>query len=638
MLQYFLNLPIRMKLLLPTLVMVLGFLIAAASYWQGLQKIADSEQYQQDLNALSKTMMNLTLNVSYALQHEKDFLWRKDLRYLNMHQQDVKKIIATIQSIQKQSDSLQLSLDTHSLQSLTETYQQKFSKLLDNTFIIGLNEHSGLRGKIRNTIHAVEAEIDQSHQLDLRNSMLQMRRHEKDFLARKQLVYINQMKQEYDIFDALLQKSKLSPKQKKDIDEKMNAYEKGFETLSQAVLQEQALIKALRDEIVKVNPLLSRFHQQLNTSLNNANNLSQRLKEQQQQQFFSVLFVLALTMAIILWLISKSITKPLDQLLGLVHDLAQNGNLNQRLTVTGNHELADLAMSINQLMDHLSMMVLEVEQSSQKIITSSQQLLASIRDQSATVREQAVTTQQMAASSREISMTAETVQDNMESVTDLARNTNQSASEGQKSLITLEQALHHMMDASHVISEKFGMLNEKAANIGQVITTITKVADQTNLLSLNAAIEAEKAGEYGRGFSVVAAEIRRLANQSAVTTLEIEGIVKDMQSAVSEGVMGMDKFSDEIRSGVEIGEDVNIQLQEIIREVLELTPCIESANEGLRNQVMGSKEISTAIEQLQVTTQQTQDMVIQTNQVIEGLNQASKSLSDGMSQFSTKVI
>ena len=79
------------------------------------------------------------------------------------------------------------------------------------------------------------------------------------------------------------------------------------------------------------------------------------------------------------------------------------------------------------------------------------------------------------------------------------------------------------------------------------MTTITKVADQTNLLSLNAAIEAEKAGEHGRGFAVVATEIRRLADQTAIASYDIEQLVKEMQSAVSAGVMGMDKFSEEVR-------------------------------------------------------------------------------------------
>src|SRR6202007_2042888 len=99
----------------------------------------------------------------------------------------------------------------------------------------------------------------------------------------------------------------------------------------------------------------------------------------------------------------------------------------------------------------------------------------------------------------------------------------------------MEETMRHVMEAATSINAKLSVLNEKAGNINQVVITITKVADQTNLLSLNAAIEAEKAGEYGRGFAVVATEIRRLADQTAVATYDIEQMVKEIQSAVAAG-------------------------------------------------------------------------------------------------------
>ena len=132
------------------------------------------------------------------------------------------------------------------------------------------------------------------------------------------------------------------------------------------------------------------------------------------------------------------------------------------------------------------------------------------------------------------------------------------------------------------------MIREKADSINVVVTTITKVADQTNLLSINAAIEAEKAGEYGRGFLVVAREIRRLADQTAVATLDIETMVRQMQDAVSAGVMQMDKFADEVRSGV--GQVTQDQPDdgEIIKEVQGLSGRFQLVNEGMQNQSVGA--------------------------------------------------
>ena len=166
------------------------------------------------------------------------------------------------------------------------------------------------------------------------------------------------------------------------------------------------------------------------------------------------------------------------------------------------------------------------------------------------------------------------------------------------------------------------MLNEKAGSITQVVTTITKVADQTNLLSLNAAIEAEKAGEYGRGFAVVATEIRRLADQTAVATYDIEQMVKEIQSAVSAGVMGMDKFSEEVRRGMQEVQQVGDQLSQIIQQVQALAPRFESVNEGMQAQATGAEQITQALAQLGDAVHQTVESLRESNHVIDGLNHA----------------
>ena len=631
--QYFQDLPIRKKLLLPTFIVLFGFLAVGIIYTQSLNSIAQSQLRQHALDDFSSQMLRLEIKTANTLIHEKDFLLRHDNRYLQPHDQSLTAMLQIIQSMQTEAKELQLPLDISPLHALVIQYQEGFIKLRDNTLAIGINEESGLRGELRHTIHAIEKSIHQTQQIELLNSMLEMRRHEKDFLAREKIQQREKMIQEYQRFVGLLEKSNLPEKSKSTMLQQMQAYQSSFAQLVDATFSHQDQLTLLRTDSAAISPLLHDFDSKVHTTIAAEELHLSDIKQQQNTLFFTTLTLIAIMIAILLWFISKSIIHPLDQLLERIHELAKGGDLNQRLKVSGQHELAILSGYVNELMDNLATMLMQVQNSSQKVATSSNQLAASSREQEATVTEQAVTTQQMAASSREIATTAHTLQDSMESVTKLARQTNQSADQGQENLLHLEHALRHMIEASQSIGEKFGMLSEKAGSISKVVTTITKVADQTNLLSLNAAIEAEKAGEYGRGFSVVASEIRRLADQSAATTVEIESIVKDMQSAVAEGVMGMDKFSDEIRSGVQTGEEVSSQLQHIITQVMELTPCVESANEGLRNQAIGAQEISTAIEQLQVTTQQTQNMVIQTNQVIDELNNASQLLSDSLSQF-----
>src|SRR5262249_32710651 len=165
--------------------------------------------------------------------------------------------------------------------------------------------------------------------------------------------------------------------------------------------------------------------------------------------------------------------------------------------------------------------------------------------------------------------------------------------------------MKHLVDSTDSISSKLAVIREKAENINMVVTTITKVADQTNLLSINAAIEAEKAGEYGRGFLVVAREIRRLADQTAVATLDIENIVRLMQDAVSAGVMQMDKFSGEVRGGGQRIAEVSDQIAQIIEEVQALSGRFQAVNEGMRNQSLGAEQINEAMGPVTAGTQQT---------------------------------
>jgi len=166
-----------------------------------------------------------------------------------------------------------------------------------------------------------------------------------------------------------------------------------------------------------------------------------------------------------------------------------------------------------------------------------------------------------------------------------------------------------------------------------VLITITKVADQTNILSLNAAIEAEKAGEYGKGFAVVATEIRRLADQTAASTGDIERIVKELVSAVSAGVMGMDKFSEEVRRGAsEIG-DTRRQLDDVVAQVQSLAPSVETLHEGMRAQTQGAEQISDALSQLGEAARQTSDSIRDSSRAVEQLNDATRGLQGAISRF-----
>ena len=286
-----------------------------------------------------------------------------------------------------------------------------------------------------------------------------------------------------------------------------------------------------------------------------------------------------------------------------------------------------------RLMKAIHSLIQQVQQSGIQVNSSATEIAATSKQQQATATEIAATTSEVGATASRISATSKELARTVEDVSTVATQTSALAQSGQGSLERMKASMQQIGEASNLINSRLALLSEKAANIGMVVTTINKVADQTNLLSLNAAIEAEKAGEHGRGFAVVAREIRRLADQTAVATFDIEQLVKEMQSAVSAGVMGMDKFAEEgRRGGASVGQ-VTTQLTEIIDQVQTLTPSFEAVNAGVQSQSISAQQISDALAQLSVAAQQTADSLRQSNMAIEQLNDAARGLQSGVSRF-----
>lgn len=267
----------------------------------------------------------------------------------------------------------------------------------------------------------------------------------------------------------------------------------------------------------------------------------------------AVAFLIAFTCG---YYLLRSVTRPLARLVTVMETMRQ-GDFTQR--IDQRDEFGALGEGFNRMADELTVLFGQVRKSGIQVNTSATEIAATSKEQQATASEIAATTTEIGATSKEISATSKELVKTMTEVSAVAEQTATLAGSGQDGLSRMEETMHKVMEAVGSINAKLAVLNEKAGNINQVVSTITKVADQTNLLSLNAAIEAEKAGEYGRGFAVVATEIRRLADQTAVATYDIEQMVKEMQSAVSAGVMGMDKFSEEVRRGMQEVQQVGNQ-------------------------------------------------------------------------------
>jgi methyl-accepting chemotaxis protein WspA len=333
----------------------------------------------------------------------------------------------------------------------------------------------------------------------------------------------------------------------------------------------------------------------------------------------------------------KEVNSDLEGKAGLVLDvvsIAAQGDLTADMMIFSTHDsIAQVAAGVKTMLQNLNSLVKQVQISGIQVTSSATQISANAKEHEATVAEQAASTNQIMSTVTEISATGRELLNTMAEVKDVVENTSRSATDGHNALVSMENTMNQMQSATDTISSKLAVLSEKADNINTVVTTINRVADQTNLLSLNAAIEAEKAGEYGRGFSVVATEIRRLADQTAVATWDIEQMVKEMLSAVSAGVMSMDKFTEEVTRGVSDVATVGAQLTQIIQQVQALLPRFETVNEGTRLQAEGAEQIKESMIQLNEMAQQTAETLKHSGLSVEQLKEAARGLQEGVSTF-----
>ena len=360
-------------------------------------------------------------------------------------------------------------------------------------------------------------------------------------------------------------------------------------------------------------------------------------QSQENVDFFHKVFVFIMVIGIVIsfiasYLLIKGIDVPLNKIITAMKQVIK-GDLTQHLEFGRYDEFGLLIKGFNQMVTYLRDLVGQIQKSGIQVTSTITQLAATNKQQEVTASEHAATTSEIAASTAEIATTGTHLLNTMKKVNSLTKNAAFAASEGQEGLKGIDANMVKMEEATGSIVTKLQILNDKASNIAGVVKTINKVADQTNLLSLNAAIEAEKAGEFGSGFAVVATEIRRLADQTAVATFDIAQMVKEVQSAISAAVMGIDKFAEDANRSVNDVRATSEQLSGVIEQVEVIMPQVETLTEGIEAQTQGAKQISDAIDQLNEAAQQTAESLTQTSASISQLHSAAVGLQESAALF-----
>ncbi|MDA1195055.1 MAG: methyl-accepting chemotaxis protein [Planctomycetota bacterium] len=349
--------------------------------------------------------------------------------------------------------------------------------------------------------------------------------------------------------------------------------------------------------------------------------------------FFLAIATVAFSIASLAHL-HRKVLRPASELAARMQDISEGeGDLTQRMAPRGSDEFGVLARSFNVFINRVQGLMTQVSQASNVVAGATTQLAVTTRQQEGTVLGFGHTTTEIASASAQISATSQELAGTVRNVTESARRTGKAAQSSRSALDEMDRVVRSLQASMERVSLRLGTIDTRAVEITKVVTTITQVADQTNLLSVNAAIESEKAGEAGRGFLVVAREIRRLADQTAGATLHIEDSVRQMQEAVAAGVTETQRFADQVGRGVQAVSTAADEIGRIIEEVHGLGNAFSQVDDGMEQQNEGARRISDSMSALRDGAGQTAQALKELARTSEHLQAAVGSLRDEVGQF-----
>ncbi len=344
---------------------------------------------------------------------------------------------------------------------------------------------------------------------------------------------------------------------------------------------------------------------------------------------------------LLLLLLSRSIAAPVTDLARVAGLIAEGRLADARAAIADTNrrrrpaadETGRLWASVSAMTESLAGLVGQVLRATSQLAATAAQIAAASREQEQVVGEFGASTGEVVAAVQEITATAQELVRTMDSVKTVTENAVRVADAGRGGLAAMDASIGGVVTAAEGVAARLAAIRKTTGAIDGVVTTITKVADQTNLLSLNAAIEAEKAGASGRGFAVVAREIRRLADQTAAATLDIERMVAEMRAAVAAGVADTETFGGAVRRGSQTVGTIGQQLAAVIGQVQALAPRFETVNEGMQAQSQGARQIGRALAQVSQGAERTAESVRQFNAAAEQLRAAARTLQEAVSVF-----
>lgn len=520
------------------------------------------------LSQLEVTLLNLRRN-------EKDFLLRKDEKYLSKFQINAENFRAQRSDLMTTLDNSGVSLPNQLIEELN-AYQSSFSELVTAYMTLGLNESEGLT-KI--FLEAFRQELTRGITISLLDYHDDVMFGVTTNLNETDNQALNQSGQ-----DVLRQRSVIG-----------FSYDKG-------------LLGLTRSNSHKIETDFANFNQQLSKVLDEKIKAITTIK-------WTISGLLLAIIIVFITLLVRAINLNVQRLQSTIANIAEHNDLTQRVEIKGNSEIASIAKAVNSLLDNFSTLVGDTQQQSRQLKNSSTNMEDELGHVIHQFHSQSDHTNSMAAAVQQMVTTIDEIAQTTHKAADVV---NKAADNSQNSRLFVEDTVGNIQSLSAVLKEsnnEIRSLSEHVGKIGGAVNIIQDIAEQTNLLALNAAIEAARAGEQGRGFAVVADEVRALASRTHQSTEEITNLVSAIQSQMTTVVTDIEQCNSQGAATLSASAKLDSALQQISDDMVEI-----QAN---------SDQIAAAIEEQGIVMGQVGESITELNEISnENMNNARSCLNE----------